>query len=230
MDAPLIFLSLGAGLLSILSPCCLAMVPSYFSASPRSTGDIELSSIRRMGRALTMGGAATLGFTSVLASVGLALAFSLRWVISLFPAASTLAGVMLLLMGGLMVLDIPNPLMVAIPLKLSGRSNVLRFYILGAANGVVALSCALPILLMIVTYAAMNSTPGEAAMVMLTYAAGVGVMLTLLTLAATISRAAAVWIRVGLGPHRATVTGSLVTIVAIYILMYQLYHVWWRFP
>lgn len=209
----------------MLSPCNIAMIPSYISAGVVSSEKHgETSSRRTAVTSLVDSGAATLGLMSIIAPLGLVLALSFRAIINLLPITSIAISLGLLFMGGLMILDIPNPLMRTLPLRLPHGGGPLQFYLLGAALGTLSLSCTLPVFLMVMSYAAVVGSLGEAAFALAMYAVGIALVLIILSVAANSSRSFTVGIRRNLAPYLNILAGSLVTIIAIYMLMYQLYH------
>ena len=174
-----------------------------------------------------MSGSAFLGFLSVFIPLGLILSFFFRGVIDLFPLASIVVSLLLLMMGGLMILDVPIPLIGAIPRGLPRRGGAAGFYFLGAAHGTLSLSCTLPVFLMVTSYAAIIGSLGDALLATLVYVGGFGLVLTFLLLAATTSGPLTGRLHARLRPYVGVIGGILVVTTAIYILMYQLYHIRW---
>ena len=222
----LISIAFGAGVLSLFTPCSVAILPSYLSVGMLSREyPGKLSTIQIITKTIMMSGGAFLGFLSVFIPLGLILSFFFRGVIRLFPFASIVVSLLLLVMGGLMILDIPIPLISAIPRVLPRRGGATGFYLLGAAHGTLSLSCNLPVFLMVTSYAAIIGSSSDVVVATLLYVGGFGLVLFFMSIVTTTSGSLTRRLHASLRPYVGVIGGSLVVATAVYILMYQLYHI-----
>jgi len=218
LDPTLVSIALGAGALSTFAPCNVGMIPSYLSASASFTGTSK-------ARSIVTGGTTVLGYLTLQATFGLLLALSFRAVIAAFPFAALFAGSLLLIMGSMMVLDIRNPVTSTLSLKLPRTKGLIQFYLLGLAYAAVSLSCTLPLLLMVANYAAViGNSLTDATTAMATYAAGVTLVLMMLSLVAASSKSIIRRVRATSSRYQGVIAGSVITVAALYLVMYQLYH------
>ncbi len=189
------------GVLTILSPCVLPVLPFVFARADRP--------FRRNGLPMLLGMALTFAAVATLAAVGGA------WAIHANQIGRSIAlGVLALL--GLTLLSrrvatwLSKPL-VALGNRLSNRSttsgdSVLGAAGLGVATGLLWAPCAGPILGLLLTAAALNGASVQTTLLLLTYAAGAATSLALALLLggrvfALMKRSlgAGEWVRRGLG-------------------------------
>ncbi len=91
MDADLLGLAFGAGLIAAVNPCGFAMLPGYLSLVIQA----DAGSGRAVGRALTATAAMTLGVVAVFAAFGALTASVASTVQQYVPFATVLIGVAL---------------------------------------------------------------------------------------------------------------------------------------
>ena len=199
----LLFLAYLGGILTILSPCVLPVLPFVFARAGRPF----VSSILPMlaGMALTFAGVATL------AAVGGG------WVVQANEYGRIAAMVLLAIFGLLLLMPrlaehFTRPL-VAVGNRLSesagndtGRGSIIGSLVLGVAVGFLWAPCAGPILGLILTGAALQGANAGTSVLLLTYAAGAATSIAVALLvggkvfqALKRSLGAGEWVRRGLG-------------------------------
>ena len=209
----LILLAYFGGVLTIVSPCILPVLPFVFARADRP--------FLRAGLPLLVGMALTFALVATLAAVGGG------WAVAANQYGRWAALVLLALFG--LTLLIPSfadrltrPL-VALGSRLSNsaesgdeRGAILPSFLLGIATGLLWAPCAGPILGLILTGAALNGANAQTSLLLAAYAAGAATSLALALLAggrvfAAMKRSlhAGEWIRRGLG------AAVLVAVVAI---------------
>jgi cytochrome c biogenesis protein CcdA/thiol-disulfide isomerase/thioredoxin len=196
----LLFLAFLGGILTILSPCILPVLPFVFARSDQP--------FRKSGLPLLAGMAATFTLVASLVTVGGAWATRAN-------QFGRVAALILFAIFGLTLLfsslaeRLSRPL-VQLGSRLSGSHDsspsVLNSFILGIATGLLWTPCAGPILGLILTGAALSGTSVRTAILLLAYAAGAATSLALALLAggrvfAAMKRSlgADVWVRRILG-------------------------------
>lgn len=174
-----------AGMIASVNPCGFFLLPSYVSyhLGTNEAGFEKSPVAPRMGRALLLGGVATLGFVIVFASMGAVVAAGGRWLVDIFPYAGLSIGVGMILLGlwlGFTGRSIgiagANRLMV------TPRRNLRNVFLFGLGYAIGSLSCTLPVFLVVVGTAVV--TEGFAASIgqFIGYALGMGVVLMGVTL------------------------------------------------
>ena len=196
----LVFLAFCGGILTILSPCILPVLPFVFARSDQP--------FRKSGLPLLAGMAATFTLVASLATVGGA------WAVHADQSARIAALVLFGIFGLALLFSslaerLSRPL-VQLGGRLSGRlassPGVVNSFFLGVATGLLWTPCAGPILGLILTGAAVNGASAHTAILLLAYAAGAATSLALALLAggrvfAAMKRSlgAEVWVRRILG-------------------------------
>jgi cytochrome c biogenesis protein CcdA len=206
-----------AGMLAAFNPCGFALLPTYlalFLGSPGST-----SSATR--RALVVGGAVTIGFVAVFGAVGAGLVLLSLTLGAWLSYVTIGAGIVLVGVGGWLLAG--RELTVRLPrarLVVSGSVPGMVAY--GVVYATVSLSCTLPVFLAAVVYvfAAPGSSPVRGATAAVSYAAGMGLVLTSLALVAAVVGGAATqrlrsWTR-----HVGRASGVVALVAGAYVVWY----------
>ena len=197
----LFFLAYLGGVLTIISPCILPVLPFVFARADRP--------FLRSGLPILVGMAATFALVATLAAVGGG------WAVQANQYGRTAALVLLALFGlTLLFPDLATRLtqpLVALGGRLSGSADssgspVLPSFLLGIATGLLWAPCAGPILGLILTGAALRGANAGTSLLLLAYAAGAATSLGLALLVggrvfAAMKRSldAGEWLRRGLG-------------------------------
>ena len=216
----------GAGMVSTVSPCGIAMLPAYVSLY-LSTEEENLSTkswLRRTLRALVMGGAVTAGFVVFFGVMGAIISAGGQFLITFIPWAAVVIGALLILLGiylmagGYIYTNLPARL--AGHLGRLGRPNLKGFVIFGIAYGIAALSCALPVFLVVVAGAIAAQDFGSGLLQFISYALGMGFIIAIVTLGSalfkeTVNR----WLH-WLAPIVARLSGLLLLLAGGYILYF----------
>jgi cytochrome c-type biogenesis protein len=199
-------LAFGAGLLSPLNPCGFALLPALVA------GLVSRQAVRPSQRGasatlqgLLQGGLLALPLTGgylvsfLLAGIGLALGG--RLLLRLFPWLALLVGASFILGGAWSLwsgraLELPGlgqlaaqltPRSARDPSDRQRRAEGLRTaWLFGLGYGLASLGCAFPIFLLMVGTALTRGSLAEAALVLVSYAAGMALLLGGVTLAATV--------------------------------------------
>ena len=216
----------GAGMVTTVSPCGIAMLPAYVSLylGVQEEGFWARSSFRRGARALTMSGVVTLGFVVFFGIMGALLSAGGQFLITFIPWVAVLIGVALILLG--IYLLIGGHLYTSLPARLAGRlgnpgsSGLKGFLVFGIAYGIAALSCTLPIFLAVVASALAVKGFTSGLLQFISYALGMGFIIAIVTIGSalfkeTVNR----WLR-RLVPVVARFSGLLLIFAGGYILYF----------
>ncbi len=178
----------GAGMVTTVSPCGIAMLPAYISLHLGTDGEKfrAESPLRKGARALTMSGMVTLGFVIFFGLMGAILSLGGQLLVNFIPWAAVLIGAALFLLG--IYLLFGGHLYTNLPARLAGRlgrngnPGIRGFFIFGIAYGIAALSCTLPIFLVVVGSALATKGFMSGLFQFISFALGMGLVILIITL------------------------------------------------
>lgn len=210
-----------AGLATFFAPCAYPMLPGYVAFYLGDTDGAD-SLAPRLGRAATVGGIASLGFFlvyAVLAGVAIAIGTQVLRDIAVLELA---VGLVLVGFGGGMAAGRLTPGVVHVRLP-SRRRSKSGFLLFGVVYAVAAAGCTAPIFLAIAGVA-LGSGPVGAVLTVAAYAAGMAVLMILLTALVAVSRDGIV-ARLSANSRRVTRVSGVLLILAgvaqIFIYLFQ---------
>ncbi|NUS01258.1 MAG: cytochrome c biogenesis protein CcdA [Nonomuraea sp.] len=202
MTASLLSLAVGAGMLAAVNPCGFAMLPTFLAlfVTGGASIDPELrppGPAAALGRALTATCAMTLGFTAVFGTFGMLIAPVALTVQQYLPWATPVIGLGLvalgihLLRGKQVYLRLP-----ALRGRARSQDSTATMVLYGISYAVASLSCTIgPFLALTATAMRAGSLPAAIG-VFSAYAAGMGLVVAILTVATAFAQTAATrWIR-----------------------------------
>lgn len=220
MEPLLAALAFSAGIISVLSPCCIAMLPTFISYY-LGRAEQRASTAVGLGRALLFGSASTLGFLSVFTTFGFILSQALAGVTRFLFHISVLVGLALAALGVVMFLGFSFP--INVPVKAPLERGGVSFFLYGVGYGIVSLGCTLPIFLMLVVYAASFGGFSDGIITFILYSLGHGtVMIFLSLLVGTAKQVTSTHLKT-IMPHVRDASSLLVIVMGVYVVMYQLY-------
>lgn len=216
----------GAGMVTTVSPCGIAMLPAYVSLylGAREENFLAKSPLRRGIRALVMSGAVTLSFVAFFGVMGAILSLGGQFLLTFIPWIAVLIGVVLILMG--IYLLTGGHVYTNLPARLASRlgsnsgSSIKGFLVFGLAYGIAALSCTLPVFLAVVGSALTVKGFAFGLLQFISFALGMGFIITMVTIGSalfkeTVNR----WLR-RLVPLVARLSGLLLIFAGGYILYF----------
>ncbi len=214
----------GAGLLTALNPCGLALLPSFiaFYLGVQEPGYRQMPAGRRLLQALAVGGLVTAGFLTIVVIGGLLVSAGLRFIVAWVPYLTIVIGLALMLTGGLLLLGRGMELALPQPRPALRRRGLLPMYLYGVSYAIGSLSCTLPVFMVVVGSAVALGGAGAALSMFLAYGVGTGVVLMALTVGAALFQGAvARWLR-SFAPYIRRVSAVLLVLAGGYIILYQL--------
>lgn len=177
----------GAGMVATANPCGILLVPSLV-AFYLSGDDGEASAgARRAAKALELGLMATFGFVALFGVVGLVIGTGGLALASAFPVGGLAIGVILAALGLRLALSGGSLGFLAASRAMGGmrlRDDPRSLFLFGVGYAVCSLSCTLPIFLVVAGSALAAGSALGAAAQFVSYALGMGLVLTLVILAA----------------------------------------------
>jgi len=225
MNASLVY-AFGVGMVATFNPCGFAMLPAYLSYFLGLEAEVEPDGrdvSAAVLRALTVGATMTAGFVAVFAVLGLALEPVLSTLQQRLPWVTIFLGVGLVVMGGLMLRG--RTFTVNLPKLNKGTESreLTSVFLFGVSYAVVSLSCTISLF----TAAVVTTIDTESFAVgigaFLAYALGMGLVLTVLTLAIALARQSLVGRLRRVLPYVNRVSGGLLVLAGAYVAYYGWY-------
>lgn len=177
----------GAGMVAAVNPCGILLLPSVVAFYLARGEAGELTAVRRAARALLLAVMATLGFVTIFAVVGLIIGAGGRALANAFPVGGFLVGLLLTGLGGWLALTGRSFGILAAGGAM-GRvelgSDLRSLFLFGVAYAVTSLACTLPIFLVVASSALVAGGPLAAAGQFVSYAFGMGSVVTAVVLGA----------------------------------------------
>ncbi|GGS64140.1 hypothetical protein GCM10010156_24010 [Planobispora rosea] len=234
-DLPLA-LALAAGTVAAFNPCGFAMLPAYLTMliTDDSTDDRPVGNgggktgggaVRRgpIPRAVLLAAAMTAGFVTVFGLFGMVVTPLALSVGQYLPWATVVIGIVLAGLGVWLLSG--RELLLPTPAFGTGRvtASPISLYGYGLSYAVASLSCtAGPFLAVTSASLASDGVLGGLA-VFVAYAAGMGLVVTLLSLAVALARGAAVARMRRILPHVPRISGGLLLPAGLYVVYYGWY-------
>ena len=183
----------GAGMVATVNPCGVLLLPSLVAFYLGRDDEAGLSAAQRAGKALVLGAMATLGFVTVFGIVGLVIGAGGRALVSTFPIGGLAVGVLLAGLGAWLAISGRGFGILAASramghVQLAG--DLRSLFVFGVAYAVTSLACTLPIFLVVAGSALTAGGPIAAAGQFVSYALGMGMILTTVILGAAFFQAA----------------------------------------
>jgi cytochrome c biogenesis protein CcdA len=177
-----------AGMAALLNPCGIAMLPAYIGYQlGLDTG--ALSPPAFMVRGTALGLSATLGFMVIFGAIGAVIAAGGRAVITAMPYAGLGVGIAVTVTALWLIITKRHlGLLVASRIRWDRGRGLTGTLLFGLFYGLCSLSCALPIFLVVVVSSMAVGGFASAFASFLSYGAGMGAMLLLITWAVVVSK------------------------------------------
>lgn len=214
-----------AGLVASLNPCAFAMLPAfaaYYLGLDDEHGPPR-SAAARGARGLAVGGAMTVGFVIVFAGIGVLVSLVGSRLLHYQDAVGVAVALALAALGAWLVsgrelsLSVPNP----VSGDRRGR-DLLSASIYGVGFGFASLACTLPIFLIVVGAAFVDGSVGGGLQLFLAYSAGMGTIVTAVSLGAALFKGVVARFLRRAMPHVQRLSGALLILAGTYIAVRQL--------
>lgn len=214
-------LALTAGMAATVNPCGFALLPAYLGAfvGMKEDGNRVTAVSRALGVSLVL----TAGFVTVFGLFGIVLSPVLGEVQQYAPWFTMVFGVLLVGLGAWLVTG--HELVVKIPKLNKGGADgtLLGMYLFGVSYAVASLSCAIPNFLLVTSAAANEGSFLSRVVTFVLYGVGMGVIVTVLTVAVALARSGVVNRFRALLPKMNLIAGVLLLIAGAYVAYYGWY-------
>lgn len=213
----------GAGMVAAVNPCGVVLLPALVTyylgrGRTRSVG-------ARVGRAAVLSLATTAGFIVLFTAVGLVLGAGGRALVGFFPLAGVLIGVVFTVLGAWLALR-GEGFGVAAAGRLAGSGGLgdglLSPFLFGVGYAVASLACTLPVFLVVVGSALAAGSPVEAVVRFVSYALGMGVVLSAVIVATSLFHAVVTGFIRAVAAHVHTVAAALLVSAGVFLVRYWL--------
>ncbi len=215
----------GAGMVATVNPCGVLLLPSLVAFYLGRGEAAALSAPRRAGKALLLGLMATLGFVTLFAVVGAAIGAGGRALAATFPIAGFVVGVILVVLGVWLAISGRGFGILAASRAMERvelRDDLRSLFLFGVGYAVCSLACTLPIFLVVAGSALAAGGPVAAAGQFVSYALGMGTVLTAVILgAAFFEGAMRQWVR-RLVPYVHRLAASFLIGAGLFVVNYWL--------
>jgi cytochrome c-type biogenesis protein len=218
-------LAVTAGIVAAFNPCGFAMLPAYLTILVAGEAPRRAGGAWRRGpvlRAVLLSAAMTAGFVTVFGLFGLVVTPLGVVAGGVLPWVTVVIGVVLAGLGVWLLtgrsLPVRGPSVTARPAA-SARS----LYGYGLAYAVASLSCTVGPFLAVTSASLASGGPAGGLAVFAAYALGMGLVITLLSLAVALTREAVLFRVRRAVPHVSRVSGGLLVLAGLYVTYYGWY-------
>jgi cytochrome c-type biogenesis protein len=222
IDAPLA-LALASGMVAAVNPCGFAMLPAYVSFFLGHEGDRVPRRGESVARAIPVAAAVSLGFVVVFGVVGIALRPISATVQEYAPWATIVIGVGLVLFGFAMLAG--RQLNPRLPkLNRGGRTTGLwSMFLFGVSYAIASLTCTIGIFIANIVNAFSRTDFVSGVAVLVTYALGMGLVITALTVAIALARDSVVRVLRSGMRHASRAAAVLMVVMGGYVAWYGVF-------
>jgi cytochrome c biogenesis protein CcdA len=217
--------ALVAGMVAAVNPCGFALLPGYLGYYLGDHRDVHGWRLTR--RAITVSITVAASFALLFGLAGILTTLAASALTASLPWAGAAAGVALIALAGFLAagreLNLPLAPRAAHQLKPATRSRGLAGYAAyGLAYGIASLGCTLPVFLAVVGTSLQHHGPADAIGQFLLFAAGMGIIITVLTLATAWSGDGLTRQARTLGRHISWISAVILWLAGAYVLYYWL--------
>jgi len=218
--------SFTAGMVTAVTPCAVAMLPAYIALylGSRDKGFWAESIYRRIARALILSVVATLAFVLLFGAAGAVLTLGGDSLNSIMPWVAVVIGVILVLVwmfflfGGHLYINFTARL--ANRIGAGNGIGIWGFFVFGIAYAFAALSCNLPVFLIVVVTSITDQGYAAGLLQFVYYALGMGfIMMLIILVSALFKETTNRWLR-RVVPVVARLNGLLLIFAGAYIIYY----------
>ncbi len=222
IDAPLAY-AFGVGMVATFNPCGFAMLPAYLSYFLGLEGRTDPDARGSVMRALAVGASMTAGFLVVFGLLGIVLEPLLDTIQDKLPWVTIVLGIGLVVLGVFMLAGRTFTMNLPKITRGTQSQELWSVFLFGVSYALVSLSCTIALFVSVVstTFDSSNVVSGIA--VFLAYGLGMGLVLTVLTLAIALARQGLVRRLKSVLPYVNRISGALLVLAGAYVAYYGWY-------
>lgn len=213
-----------AGMVAVVNPCGFAMLPAYLGFF-LGADDGERDTLGSLSRGLVVGAAVSAGFMLLFALAGALVAWTSLGVGRISPWFTVVIGVVLTA-AGVAIAAGWTPTILLPRLDRGGRDRTLwSMFLFGLSYAVASLSCTLPVFSTIVVTTFSRTSFASGVATFLAYAAGMAMLLIVLTLTLAAARRGFLTALRRVLPHIQRISGGIMALVGLYLLWWGVYEI-----
>ncbi len=203
-----------AGVLAVLAPCALPMLPSYIAYYMNLDEDD-----RSIGASLGFAFTVVAGFLAVFLVIGLLPSFALNQVSSRLEFVAPFIGALLVLIGLASGFSGFFNMMPAVNVSAPQKAGYRSFFLYGVGYGAASLACSLPVFILLVLQSSMAGGPLEVLAAFLVYGLGASAVVVPLTLALTYSKGYVHVRLMGVLPWMKKINAAVLILAGLYMIV-----------
>ncbi len=216
MEFASLSLAFSAGLLAVLAPCALPMLPSFVSYYMNAEEN------RGLGSALTFGVITVAGFLSVFLVIGVLPSFAINSLASKIALITPSIGVILIILGlGHLFSDFFYNIPIIKTAAPKG-TGIRAFYLYGVGYGAASMACSFPVFVLLVLQSATAGGIASILFMFLAYGLGAATIIVPLSVALTFSREVIYQRLMAVLPHMKKINAIILILAGIYMIYYGL--------
>lgn len=210
-------LAYSAGLLAVLAPCALPMLPSFVSYFMNK--EDEQSSL---GSALVFGFITVAGFVTIFLGIGILPSFAINVISSKIVLVTPFIGAILIILGlGHLFSDVFYNIPV-LQTKAPEGTGLKSFYLYGLGYGAASMACSFPVFVLLVLQSASAGGFVSILLMFLAYGLGAATVLVPLSVALTFSREIIYQRLMAVLPHMKKINAAILILAGAYMIYYGL--------
>lgn len=210
-----------AGMVATVNPCGFAMLPAYLALVV--SGASEQSRTRLLTRAVVSSAMMTLGFVTVFGLFGLAFSVVASSVQRYLPFVTVAIGLALVVLGALLLMGREITLLIPKPSRGAPNRHIGSMFGYGVAYAIASLSCTIGPFLAVAGSTLRSGDLVEGVTAFLAYAAGMGLVVTVLAIGTALASDVVTRRARSLLPHASRLGGALLVLVGLYVAYYGVY-------
>lgn len=221
-DIVLLSFAFAAGVAAFFNPCGYAVLFAYISRF--FTNKEKKTGVKRnLLHGLSIGIIATVGFLTVFAVVGLGIAFVSRSIAELIPWINFFLGFLLIGIGAYLLTGRTIALNTHIGKINPNQTSALSFYKYGIIYATASLGCVLPIFISVVVSGLASGSLTGGLGVFLAYSIGMGLVMTIVSVALATSKNALVNKLKKFAPHINRINALILIALGLYLVQRQVF-------
>ncbi|HEY7571479.1 MAG TPA: cytochrome c biogenesis protein CcdA [Nitrososphaeraceae archaeon] len=230
-----------AGIIAFLNPCGFIMLPAYVSNHMEKTFRLQNGNMtnkqktatfssRKLAYALLMGLITTTGFITIFSSVGLGISYIGIRIVKIFPWIAFVSSLLVIgigiakLIGKTIYFNIPTyKFFSKNKSHCNSKIEYRYFFLFGIGYAIISLNCTLSLFLFVISQGITAGGIVQGFVIFLTYALGMGVMMTIISSLVSISNQKFNKIySTKLAHNLNSITGVILIVAGIYLVYYNI--------
>jgi len=211
LDFSGLVLIFAAGALALLSPCGFPMLPGYISYYMGAKASLE--------KAVSGGVACTLGLLTVFSAIGVAASTLGGLVFRYIPLLELVAGLIVILMGISVIVEIRFPTFFTIS-RAPKQRGLIGVFLYGVVYGLATLGCSAPIFFSILFYAVAAGGPLYGTITFAVYAIGMGLPIIITTILVAKAKKFMLEKMVKMIPWFQRISGMVLIMIGAYLIYF----------